>query len=148
MLQLQSQINKSFSRSTTKPSKVTDELPKRLVQPWTLQADIRSMNLHLRSRINGHDGAAAFIIIRVRNLNSKSLTLFFRSQYCLKNLARDKEGHQQSYTQLWFWWSSWKLAELWKLWKLIVLVAECGRISCLSRTRWNWTCIKVILFFI
>lgn len=44
VLQLHSQINKSFSRST-KLSKVTDELQKRIVQPWTLEAAICSMNL-------------------------------------------------------------------------------------------------------
>lgn len=63
---------------------VTDELPKRIAQPWTFQADICSMNLYIRSGINGQDVEAAFIIIHVRNLNSKSLILFFRSQYCLK----------------------------------------------------------------
>lgn len=105
MLQLHSQINKSFSRST-KLSKVTDELQKRIVQPWTLEAAICSMNFHTRSGINGQDGEAAFIIIHVGNLNSKSLTL--QITVLPQNLAKDKGGHLQSCTNLWFWWSSWK----------------------------------------
>lgn len=120
VLQLQSQINKSFSRSPTKPSKVTDELPKRIVQPWTLQADICSMNFHIRSGINGQDGEAACIIIHVGNLNSKSLTLYFRSQYCLKILPKIRRDIRVHTTVI----LVWKIAALWKLWKLIVLVAD------------------------
>lgn len=64
------------------------------------------MNLHTRSGINGQDGEAAFIIIHVGNLNSKSLTL--QITVLSQNPAKDKGGHLQSCTKLWFWWSSWK----------------------------------------
>lgn len=115
MLQLQPQINKSFSIPPTKLSEVIDELLKRTVQPWTLQAAACNMKIHIRSGINGQVGEVAYIIIHARDLNS--LDTLRQVTVLSQNLDKEKDIYRV--TQIYG--SGESAEELAKLWKLVVV---------------------------